>query len=649
MHTHRCLQIAVAGLLICFSTGIAAAQEILQHVNYVCSDGRVYIENCNIRDLSDAGTCFVGHPDHILANAMMAYTTETRAALKKLLPTCKQPSAEEIGRAKAFDKKVADTYAANEKKATEENDAIEARAQQAITGKKPLTPEERTINRCITSGRLPASCTGNALLGAFSSMVAQVLPSAAKETPAGPVMAGVFQGAGNWRLDFIDGGVLVNCAFLSPDQHNYRIEFGDNRTAIHIDTTPKPLVLTLRAEGTMVGPGPVTIDGVVASGYTSGSGNGNPYSGGYKDKYGMSITNSQAASGGEVYDSMGNRVYGAVNAGEQGHATFSPKTATCPALNLTSKGAGVGVQTMQTDLLKTMFGGDKGAPTPPGIRMHGIFAASTGFSVQFFPESAILGCGPDAARAYPYSVVADGSKAVIQIGAPDHPLSLAFKADGSLEPNVAGPYQVHGRTVTGQNDNGDFTFAPLEQTCNLAVLTASKAIPTGGGAAATMTASAGARGAAPNNMGGTLSTPAAPLGNAILSIVSGLPTQPGTPNALAGRPYVILRDSYAAALAKGGVAVPAGMSPYKYVSGICVSRTPDCQKILDAINVNAASAVRSDVNGSGMLPGVPPGTYYLMISTRYNNQAVMWNMPVTLKAGANSLTLDLRNAAPAVN
>jgi len=36
-------------------------------------------------------------------------------------------------------------------------------------------------------------------------------------------MAGVFEGAGNWRLDFIDGGVLVNCSFLSPNQQNYRI------------------------------------------------------------------------------------------------------------------------------------------------------------------------------------------------------------------------------------------------------------------------------------------------------------------------------------------------------------------------------------------------------------------------------------------
>jgi hypothetical protein len=189
--------------------------------------------------------------------------------------------------------------------------------------------------------------------------------------------------------------------------------------------------------------------------------------------------------------------------------------------------------------------------------MHGIFAASTGFSTQFFPESVILGCGPDAARAYPYTVVADGTKAFIKVDAPDHPLDLAFGANGSLDAGSA-PYQVHGRIVIGQNDNGDFTFAPLEQTCNLAVLAPSKTIPTGGGAAAATVATAGTSEAGP----GGLSTPAAPLGNATLAIASGFRAPAGTPNPLAGRPYVLLRDSYGDALAKGGVTVPPGMSPF---------------------------------------------------------------------------------------
>ena len=239
----------------------------------------------------------------------------------------------------------------------------------------------------------------------------------------------------------------------------------------------------------------------------------------------------------------------------------------------------MGVQTMQTDLLKSIFNdGDKGPPTPPGIRMHGIFAASTGLSVQFFPESAILGCGPDSARAYPYAVVADGTKSGIKIDAPDHPLALAFGANGSLDAG-SGTYLVHGRMVVGQDNNGDFTFAPMEQTCNLAVLTPSKQIPAGGG----------------------LSTPDAPLGNATLSIISGLP---GTPNPLAGRPYVLLRDSYANVVARGGVMAPAGMSAYKYVGSVCATRAPECQKASDAIKSSAASAVRADANGSGTFPGV---------------------------------------------
>ena len=608
----------------------AFAQDVKLNVTYVCSGERLYVESCNIRDLSDTATCQVAHPDRPQHNGFMAYTTETRGALRKLLPTCQQPTAKEIAAEEAFKKKQQEIYDANVRKANpqaSQPQVNQARAQAPQAVGRPTPPknaEERAIRRCVSSGRLVATCTGNSLLGAFGKMVAQVLPSVGKEPAPGPEIAGVFEGPGGWRLDFIDGGVLVNCSFLAPDQHNYTFDFKNNRAAIVIDTTPKPLVLTLGPDGTtMSGPGPVTIDGVIVSGYDSG----------LRDSAGNHV--EAATATGPVFNEYGQRVSRTSN---QGHATFANRKAICPAQSLSTKGARVGVQTMQTDLLKSIFNdGDKGPPTPPGIRMHGIFAASSGFSVQFFPESVILGCGPDAARAYPYTVIADGTRAAIKIDAPDHPLTLGFGANGSLDPGSSGPYQVHGRVVVGQNDNGDFTFAPLEQTCNLSVLTPSKTIPSGGGAAAS---------SAIANGGGTLSTPDAPLGNATLSIVSGFPAQAGAPNPLAGRPYVLLRDSYANAIAKGGVSVPPGMSPYKYVASACANRTPDCQKINDAIKVNAASAVRADAAGSGTFPGVPPGTYYLMISTRYNNQALVWGQAVQLKAGSNSLTLDQSNATP---
>jgi hypothetical protein len=623
------LKLSISALVFLFVAALCNAQEIVIGVTYVCSGEHIYVEACNVRDTSDTATCMVAHPDHLTPTGLNSYTSMTRADLKKLLPTCTQPTPQQVAAAKAFQKKQQDTYNANAQKA---EDQLKAATQPVTVGQpqKPKTPEERAMARCVTSGRLPATCTGNSLLGWFSDVVTQVLPSAKTDDTPGPIMAGVFEGPGRWRLDFITDGVLVNCANLSPDQHHYKVEFRGDHPLIVVDTTPKPLALSFRADGTIAAPGPLQIDGVVATGYQSG---------------GSSYGTVQKDSAGNLYDSSGNRIYGNVN-NLPGHATFGHVRVTCPALSLSTKGASVGVETMQTDLLKTMVGGDKGPPTPPGIRMRGIFATSTGFSVQFFPESVILGCGPDAARAYPYTVVADAGKLSVQISAPDHPLTLTYKADGSLDPGASSPYQVHGRIVTGQNNDGVLTFAPMEQTCNLASLTPSKTIPSGGGAASTMTASAGARGTTPDNGGGTLSVPAAPLGNATFSLTSGFPKEAGVLNPLAGHPYVILRHSYADVVAKAGVAVPVGMSAYKFVGTACGTHTPDCQKVMDAIKADAASAARGDANGRATLPGVPPGSYYLMISTRYKNQALIWGQAVQLKSGSNSMTLDQSNATP---
>ena len=326
----------------------------------------------------------------------------------------------------------------------------------------PKNAEEREMRRCVSSGRLASSCTGNQLLGAFSGMISSVLGSGGdqkKAPPSGPNMAGVFQGAGGWRLDFIDGGVLVNCAGLSPNQEPYSVSFKTGHAVLTVATRPRPLVLTVHGDSITGPPGAVTIDGVIAAGYVGGDvGTGAAY----KDSAGI------------LYDSNKNRIAGNANAG---YTNFAPKQVTCPAINLSSKGATVGIQTMQTNLLKGMLGGDTGALTPAGIRMQGIYAAASGFSVEFYPESVILGCGPDAARAYPYTVADEGASPIVKIDAADHPLSLTIRPDGSLDPGSSAPYQVHGRIVVGQDDNDDFTFAPMELTCNLGSLAPSAQIP----------------------------------------------------------------------------------------------------------------------------------------------------------------------------
>jgi hypothetical protein len=370
-----------------------------------------------------------------MPNGLMQYSNATRGSLKQLFATCTQPSAKQAAAADAFQKRQQDLYNANVQKANTELDTPPPSAASGAV-QKPKTPQERAINRCITAGRLPASCLGNSMLGAFGDMLSKVLPTTGQVPPlAGPQMAGVYVGAGNWRLDFTDSGVLVNCAFLSPDERHYTLTFARGGTILTIDMTPKPLVLTFGADGSLVGPGPVTLDGVVST--------GGGYAG-YTDQYGKPLSDFEVQTAkGPVYSN------GQAVQHPQPNVSFSRRQATCPALHLSSKGTGAGIQTMETDLLKSMVGSDKGPPVPAGIRMRGIFASvSTGFSVQFFPESAVLGCGPDAARAYPYSVRADGPTATIVVAAPDHPLNIAIRSDGSLDPG-SGPYAVHGRIVTG--------------------------------------------------------------------------------------------------------------------------------------------------------------------------------------------------------
>lgn len=477
----------------------------------------------------------------------------------------------------------------------------------------PQTPAQKALNRCVTAGRPPASCAGNSLLGGFTQMLSQVLPSVAgKQRPPGPTMAGVFQGPGNWRIDFITDGVLVNCSDLSPNQQSYSVKFENGKTLIVIDTTPKPLVLTLTDGGNLVGPGPITIDGVVPGGYSHGISNA-----------------TQQDAFGNKYDANGNKATETA-----GYVTFASKRTTCAAQNLSSKGAGTGIETMEFNVLKMAVGADSGPPIPPGVRMDGLYSAKTGLSVEFYPESVIVSCG-EPARAYPYQVISNGSQSAIKVEDPTNSLLLNLKSDGTLDPG-AGSYLVHGRKIVGQTDDGDFKFSPLEATCNLGVL-APGAAPGSAPAPAIVTASSTA---------GSSSSAAssAATGNAVLSVTSGFPLQPGAANPFAGHMFVLLRESFDDVLAKSGFPIPAGTQPFKAMILACNQHSPDCSKAVTAINAQTVSGGKLDALGKGTLSGIPPGTYYLMGSAAPGGKPFMWNVKVDLKVGSNPITLDQHNA-----
>ncbi len=73
-------------------------------MTYGCNGERLVTDSCNIRDTKDTSSFMVGHPHTVLSNGLMKYATKTSGSLKRLLTTGQQPSAEEVARARAFEK-----------------------------------------------------------------------------------------------------------------------------------------------------------------------------------------------------------------------------------------------------------------------------------------------------------------------------------------------------------------------------------------------------------------------------------------------------------------------------------------------------------------------------------------------------------------
>jgi hypothetical protein len=169
------LKLSLATLFAFFATALATAQDLTLGVTYVCNGEHMFIESCNIRDTSDNANCMLGHPDHVLANGLMQYTNMTRGELKKLFPTCTQPSAKELAAAAAFKKKQQEIYDANVAKANPQvnnrmNNQSNAGRPQGQGAGLPLPPknaQERAMRRCVSSGRLPATCMGKRTAGWF--------------------------------------------------------------------------------------------------------------------------------------------------------------------------------------------------------------------------------------------------------------------------------------------------------------------------------------------------------------------------------------------------------------------------------------------------------------------------------------------------
>jgi hypothetical protein len=432
----------IAAPLLGLLSSIASAEQSFQTgVTYVCDGERMEIESCNMQNLSDLASCMVAHPDRPLHNGFMAYTNETRGALNKLVPTCKQPSAEKLARHQAFEKKVQEREDALEKQAYGKPAAPVARAAGRPAQSAPVqSTEDQELTRCLESGKSESQCMSNRLVNPVMSMVNTLLPGAAEAQPAGLLAIGAYKGQGNINVSFNENSIrLGGCGNLVPDSYTFTIEMRGNQAVVNVQNNPQPYVITFRPDGALAGPAAVDVKGKVIVGNTRSWNVPQP-------------TDTD-------YDQFRSGYWRNV-------PTYQSKTERC-TLGIMSP---TGSISPDTGNFLGAFGSSK---TPqktlaPGLRLTGEYSGAGGFSVKFDTASALLKCG-ESADTQDYAVENSGNQTLIKIQNATKPVVLNFKSDRTLI--GSGPVQVNGRRLTGKNANGDLTFVPRPATCALGILT----------------------------------------------------------------------------------------------------------------------------------------------------------------------------------
>ena len=78
----------------------------------------------------------------------------------------------------------------------------------------------------------------------------------------------------------------------------------------------------------------------------------------------------------------------------------------------------------------------------------------------------------------------------------------------------------------------------------------------------------------------------------------------------------------------------------------CELQTPVCQEALQVLMADSVGSAKTDASGRAQTQSLPAGHYYVFGAVQIANRPMIWNLPVDLKPGTNSITLDLRSLTP---
>ena len=305
------------------------------------------------------------------------------------------------------------------------------------------------IRRCLElGGGTPDDCARSGVKGMGSSAQVAVGKLIGVDVTAGHVKSGIMlvgiyhSRASLPELELTADGqaILKKCGTLVDDNHPYTIRDSGGTTQIVLANEPSPIVLTMRPDRSLDGPGVVQVKGRIITGYN------------------VTTTTTQGSyCNGPCARTTSTPVYG-------------PSMQRCAITQLVplpppppSQKPG-GVAGMLSDMM------DMGTPEAVtyGYRMAGIYTAPTGLKITFSNRIATLDCGKAHINA-PYAVEDTPAGFLVRIQNPAGPLSLALAPGNTLR--GTGSTTVNGRLISSFHDD-NVSYTPHSETCAVGTMTA---------------------------------------------------------------------------------------------------------------------------------------------------------------------------------
>ncbi len=290
--------------------------------------------------------------------------------------------------------------------------------------------------RCLELGGTLNSCA-NAMTGMVNAL-GSLLMLGASDAPAPPPLSGVMLvGQYHSRTDLPevaltwDGrAVLQKCGTLVDDNHTYTLRKSGATTQIVVDNEPDPIVLTLRPDGSLAGPGNVAVKGSIVSG-----------------SHNVTTCTTGTYS---------------PNCSTTSTPLYSPSMQRCTISQLAPQPAPP-PPPKPTGLAGQIFGDDTPVATIYGFRVIGPYASSNGMQLAFDNGHVTLDCGKAHVNA-PYTVENTANGFIIHVQNGGGAFLLGVAPDTTLR--GTGTTTVNGRLVTGvQGQNVSFT--PHAESCSV--------------------------------------------------------------------------------------------------------------------------------------------------------------------------------------